>query len=254
MKWERARPAVFLLLTFVALLSMVTSTLRLVVPPGLAVRIGHNSESLLWVLLVIALVEIVRPRVIGRTWVVGMLVAVLLVVTGLLLARADWPSSVVTLNEPVVGSGLMLAYLMLSRPIRHPAWIVLVFVLLIAAFYRTDLVIDQSESLVPMVIAPVALDVVDRTILEPWLLDRRQLRLFWLGVLVLIGVFFMLVAPWARARMDNPLDLTIDYAQRASEAYWGWILLHLYFGYARPPSERRQLAGNASGHSRTGSS
>ena len=101
----------------------------------------------------------------------------------------------------------------------------------IVIFFDTTLVLDQAESLVPLALAPLALDVFDRTILEPDRPDRPLLRAVWMAGLVVFALAAMALAPWARDDLEGFVPLGIDYAQRAAEAYWGWLLLHVFFAY-----------------------
>lgn len=204
-----------------------------VLPAGLASQIGHNSEALLFALLVSASVEFVLPwgRRVGQPWVISAAGAVLLWVGAWLLLQTGWTSSVVTLNEPIIGAGLVLLYITIPRPFRLWPAVFLATAAFIVIFFDTAFVLDQAESLVPFLIAPLALDVFDRCLLDPSQRDRPQLRLTWIGILFAVGISFMLLAPSARDDLGSSLNLAIDYGQRASEAYWGWILVHAYLGF-----------------------
>lgn len=235
------------LLVTVALLVLVTKVHAQVLPSGLAGQIGHNSESLLFALLVCASIEFVRPWAssIGRPWVITVAGALALWAIAWALLQTGWTSSVVTLNEPIVAAGFLLLYITIPRPFR--LWPVAFAVILafIVIFFDTAFVLDQAESLVPFLIAPIALDAVDRTILEPDQPDRNGLRIVWIGALLVIGLGFMALAPGAREDLGSGLNLAIDYGHRASEAYWGWILVHVHFAYVARTSNRRRTAAAA---------
>lgn len=216
-----------------ALIVIVAKKLSLIMPTGLATQIGHNSESLAFALLICAEIQLLRPRIMRSThpWAIALPGGVFFLVAGYLLEHSDLLPSIVTLNEPVVAAGLMLLYITLPRPLPAAPIIGAVILVLIVAFFNTALVLDQAESLVPFLIAPFALDVFDRTILEPHRTDRPVLRLCWCCALVAVGVALMILARWARRDLQGPLRLGIDYGERASESYWGWLLVHFYFSY-----------------------
>ncbi len=235
---------VFYLGGSLALLAIVTGAHRHVLPGGLATQIGHNSEAVCFALLVAALVQFVRPRVLGlaRPWPATLALGAALVASGWLLLESGLNPSLVTLNEAVIGAGLVWVYSMFPRPFRFAPLAALLVLAVIVVFFRTAVVLDQAESLVPLLLAPLALDLADRTVLEPETPDRRVLRLLWMGVLLVTVLGFMAAAPWAREDLSGPLRLGIDYGQRAAEAFWGWILIHGYFGYLLPPALRRPSA------------
>ena len=81
-----------------------------------------------------------------------------------------------------------------------------------------------------IMLAPVALDVMDRFILEGPEHDRPVRRWLWCGFLLLLVVGFAVAARQVRVDLGGFVDYAVDYGQRASEAYTGWLLVHLYFG------------------------
>lgn len=240
------RQAVFFGATTIALLVLVTHVHELVLPASIATQIGHNSEALLFALLIAATVHL-RRRLLGQgksPRPVLISLAIVMSIGGILLQRADaWPTSVVTLNEPVLGAGLVTAYLCLPRSPMRGALVSVAVVIFIVVFFQTDFVLDQAESLVPLALAPLALDVFDRRILSPDLPDRPGLRVGWMTFLVLMAVVSMIAARWARGDLDNAFRLGIDYSQRAAEAYWGWLIIHAYFSYWLPGTWLRTPKG-----------
>lgn len=234
-----ARSTFFYLAVGLALLALVLRAQYLFVSEGLGARIGHNSEALGLALLICFLVQYVRPwanqpfrasRVIG---VFGALMAIYLV-----LHFAVSTTTVSTLDECFSGAAYVWLYMMIPSRFRSAPAAILIILSVIVVFFDTTFVLEQAESLVPLLIAPLALDVMDKTILEPDLPDRRMLRLAWIVLLAVIGLSFMVAATWARGDLQGAVKYTIDYGQRASEAYWAWILIHLYFGYVVPPRLR----------------
>lgn len=227
-----ARVAFYGTLT-IALTILVTKAQALVLPAGLSSQIGHNSEALCFALLVCLSIEFVRPwgQRIGRPWAVAFGGAVLMWAGAWLLLQTDWSSSIVTLNEAMIGAGFLLIYVTIPRPFRLWPLALAGIAAFIVVFFDTSFVLDQAESLVPLLLAPIALDLVDRTILDPEQPDRPIRRTIWIATLFVIGFGFMALAPSARENLDSSLNLAIDYGQRAAEAYWGWILIHAYLGY-----------------------
>lgn len=226
----RLRGLVFYALVGAALVVLMTRLQQSFLPAGLASQVGHNSEALLFAMLVCGGIQVRRSLAgTSRTWVLTG-TAGALVVLGVLLLQTDWTSSVRTLNEPLIGAGLVLAYTLLPRTPRVGVGFAIVVLAFIVVLFDTALVLDQAESLVPLMLAGPALDVFDRTILQPEREDRPGLRWAWVGLLFAAGLGFMAAASWARQDLEGPLRLGIDYGQRAAEAYWGWILVHVYFG------------------------
>lgn len=225
-----------------ALVVLVTRSQHSFLPEGLASQIGHNSEALLFALLVCAGFEVRTSLREGHRRPVLWAAGALLVVLGVLLVQSDLTSSVRTLNEPLIGGGLVLAYTTLPRSPRVGLGFALVVLAFIVVFFDTALVLDQAESLVPLLLAGPALDVVDLTILQPEAEARPGLRWAWMAGLACVAIGFMVTAPWAREDLAGPLRLGIDYGQRAAEAYWGWILVHGYFGVWLEAARRRQPA------------
>ncbi len=231
MTGARARSAVFYVVMAVGLLLLVTKTQKQFLPGGLATQIGHNSEALLFALLVSAEIQVLRGlRGTARLAFVGV-GAVVLVVLGILLLNSDLIPTLVTLNEPLIGSGLVLVYLALPRSPVTGLVSALVVLAVVVVFFDTAVVLDQAESLVPLLLAGPALDVFDRTILQPGRADAPGLRLAWMALLLVVVIALMPAAHWARQDLHGPLRYGIDYAQRAAEAYWGWLLVHLFFSY-----------------------
>ncbi|MBM6402710.1 hypothetical protein JQN72_00430 [Phycicoccus sp. CSK15P-2] len=224
-----------------ALLVVVTGLHRAILPGGLAGQVGHNSEALAYALSAAALVQYARPAALRAASrpaaaAVGTLV---LAGVGCALLLGPWPSSVVTLNESAFGVALLWPYLLLPRPLRYAPLVTLGGLLVVALLFDTRIVLDQAESIVPALLAPIALDVADRTVLEPERPDRPVLRLVWIGALLVLAVSVNLAARWARQDLAGPVDSVIDYGQRAAEAYYGWVMIHVFFGYLLPPRLRR---------------
>ncbi len=227
-----------------AVVFLVLRLQYLFVSESLGAQIGHNSEALGLAILICLLVQFVRPwaRRSAQVWrAAGVFLALMAIY--FVLHFAVPLVTVSTLDECFSGAAYVWLYMMIPRRFRSVPAALLVVLAVIVIFFNTTFVLEQAESLIPLLIAPLALDVFDKTILDPSLTDRRWLRLIWIAILAVVGLTFMLVAPWARADLDQWYKYVIDYGQRASEAYWSWILIHVYFGFIVPPRLRRDVVG-----------
>ncbi len=163
-----SRAAIFYVVMTVGLVVLVTKTQANFLPAGLSSQIGHNSEALLFAIVVAAEIQLLRGRRRTTALLATMVVIGLaLIGLGLLLKGADFRSSIVTLNEPLIGSGFVLLYLCLPRSRATAVAVTVAVALYVIIFFNTDFVLDQAESLVPLALAGPALDVFDRTILRP---------------------------------------------------------------------------------------
>jgi hypothetical protein len=227
-----SRAAIFYVGMALLLLVLVTKFQANFLPSGLSSQIGHNSESVLFAIIVCAEIQLLRGRRRTPALLVAMVViALALIGLGLLLEDADLASSIVTLNESLIGSGFVLLYLCLPRSRATAIAVTVLVALYVIIFFNTGFVLDQAESLVPIALAGPALDIFDRTILQPSEPDQPMLRVFWMAALLVLVICLMPAASWARDDLHGGLRYTIDYLQRAAEAYWGWLLVHLYFSY-----------------------
>lgn len=232
----------------VGLVALVLELQQQVLPNGIAVRAGRNSEALLFALLVAVAVDVTPPGPrTTRTRALLLVSAGVLLVVGLLLGRSALPSNVATLNEALIGAGLVCAYLVPSRPWRGAPWTTLGTLVFIVVLFDTAFVLDQAESLVPFMLAPIGLDVVERRIMQPGQPDRPRLRLAWMALLTVVLLAAIAAAPWAREQLDDPLTLGIDYTRRAGEACWAWLILHAYFWVSRSRNRSRAASAPDSG-------
>jgi hypothetical protein len=237
----RVRSLTFYIVVAIALLILIFKLHYLFLPGSLAVRIGHNSESLGLALLFCALVQYVRPWA-GTRILRIVVVFVALAIGYLILHFAVAAPTVSTLDECFSGAAYVWLYMVIPKRFRSVPITLAVILLVLIVFFNTEFIIEQAESLIPLLLAPLAFDVFDKTILDPSLPDRRVLRVVWMLILAAIGFAFMAAASWARADLVNWFDYFIDYGERASEAYWAWILIHIYFGWVLPPRLRRGSA------------
>ncbi len=219
--------------TSLLLLAITTGLLKAVLPSGLATQIGHNSESLALALLVCATIQFVRPAALrsAHPWRLPLMFFTGCLVLGYLLVELPFSPSLRTLNEPVLAAGVLAVYVHLPRRPRMAPLLSLTLLVAVVALFDTTFVLDQAESLVPLILAPIGLDVLDRSLLLRGHPDTPRSRLLWCVVLLGVGFGAMLLAGPAREDLNGSLNLGIDYAHRASEAYWGLLLVHGYFSY-----------------------
>lgn len=224
------------------LVLIITDRLRIVMPDRLATRIGRNRESLLFAILMALTIEFVRPWIARRRRDVIEVGAygLALLVGAWALKESGLSTDVTTLHESITAVGLLAWYVQPSRPRR---WLPAVAVLVAAGaalLYEPagplgtglPLVLDQAEAIGFLVLTPLALDVFDRTILDPAAPDRPRLRLAWVVGLVVMWAGVLLAARRVRrGGVDGALEQLIDVAQRAAEGGWGVLLLSAYFSY-----------------------
>ena len=223
---EPAVSVTFYVVTAVVLLVLVTKAQRLVLPEDLAVHIGHNSEVLaLALLLAAALDGVVRPIAL-RAPARSAAVAAGLFLLGLLLALGPVPPTVKTLNEPVFAAAALWLYVLVRRPLRWAPVLSVVLVVVVVVGYHTSVVTLQAESVCALILAPVALDLVDRRLVDRGVPDRPGLRWAWIAFLVLFPVLLMWVK---RQGLEGVAADIVRYPSRGTEGFWGLALVHLYF-------------------------
>lgn len=217
------------LLVVVAL--VLSQALPLLLPDGMAARIGHNSEGLVLALVVAGWIQYARPRVAAADsgWLVTAGVAVACAVLGVALLLSDLPSRFKTLNEAFLAAAVLIPYLQLRRPLPRgvAAWASAVTLLVVVVFNRTAIVTDLAETLAVLLLAPVAFDLVERDILDSTATTSRRLRAAWYA--------FLVVAPVCLSVLEYQLGVAgvlgeaVRYGVRITEAFVCLILVGLFF-------------------------
>ena len=229
----RVRSVIFYALASLALVLLVTKAQKEFLPAGLATQIGHNSEALLFALLVAAEIQILRGvsrPVIRLTGIATG--AVLLIGLGTLLLRSDLSPTLVTLNEPIIGAGFVLVYLALPRSPAVGVGMCVAVALLVVVFFDTDVRAEPGRepgAAGPGRIGPRRLRPHDPPAPAPGrpeappLLDGSCSWSLWCPSCPRLT---------GRGRTSMAGSATrIDYLQRAAEAFWGWLLVHAFFSY-----------------------
>ena len=209
-----------------------------VLPRAIATRLGHNSEGFLLALVLGAWIQFARPRLAGspREWPVTGTAGVACGAVGVFLLATHLPSVVRTLNEAFLAAALLIPYVQLRRPV--PRWLpVLLPVATLAVIVlgeRVQSVTDAAEALGVLALAPIALDLVDRRILDPAARPSRSVRYGWYALLVVAPVLFSVL----EYRLGVGGE-ALRFAVRITEAFVCLLLIELYFAVApRRPTPR----------------
>ncbi len=252
-----SRSTVITVAFFGALLTVVAGVLlelaSLVLPEGLAARIGRNSEGLVLALLLAGWIGFARPALAGRPgqWRPTVLAAAGCLAVGVALLLSDLPSRFRTLNESFLAAALLLPYLQARRPLppRLAAGLSLAVLVLVVAFNRTGAVTGLAESLGVLLLAPIAFDLVDRQILDPSARVARGLRAGWYAFLIVTPVVLSLL----QGRLD-PGGLAgegLRYGARLTEAFVCLLLVELSLTSGVRGTGHRTTAGTAPGPAAT---
>ena len=228
----RTALAVFFYGTLVALIAMIMfEVLPRVVPGLIAGRISRNSEGIVLVLVLALWIQFVRPRLQGssREWPVTAVVAVACLGVGLLLFFAEPINRVKTLNETFLATALLIPYIQLRRPFAR--WIPLAcsgaLLALVLLWNENATVTLMAEALGALIMTTIALDIVDRGILDDTAGTVLRVRLAWYGFLVLGPALF-----WRTdngASIEGGLGALVTYAGRTTEVFLCLLALELYF-------------------------
>jgi hypothetical protein len=243
----RARRRTVLTVAFYAIVAAVLvgvllQLFALLLPDALAARIGHNSEGLLLALIIASWIQFVRPRLAGteREWVVTAAVAGLCLGLGLFLILTDLPSRFRTLNEPLLAAALLVPYVQLRRPLprRLALWLAIAIFAVTVVFNRTALITDLAEMLAALILVPLALDVVDRGILDPEAETSRGVRYAWYAFLVAAPIVFSVLQ--YQVGFDGLFGEVLRYCVRIAEVFITLLLVELYASVMRHRAARHQ--------------
>jgi hypothetical protein len=253
---SRARRRTVLTVAFYVIVAAVLAGIllqlfALFLPDAVAGRIGHNSEGLLLALIIAGWIQFVRPRLAGtdREWMVTALVAGCCLALGLFLVLTDLPSRFRTLNEPLLAAALLVPYVQLRRPLPHrlALWLAIGIFAVTVVFNRTPLITDLAEMLAALILVPLALDVVDRGILEPEVETSRGARYAWYAFLIAAPIVFSVLQ--YQVGFDGLFGEVLRYCVRIAEVFITLLLVELYAAVMRhravrhrPGDTRRQPA------------
>lgn len=244
---------------FLLLVAIASGLVAAVLPGPLADTVSFNSEGYLYTLVMLPWIYFVarRPGVRARwAWALGLGVAWIII--GFWLLGSTMPSAIKTLNEPALAVGLLIPYVTLRRPLATGvapglvAGVLLVVVVGIwlarpedgARMEASNWVISLGEGVVMVLLTIIALDVVER-----WILDRRAepgshvKRVAFYATLVLVPV--VVSALGRGTRVGNEIHaMGLNYLGRVHEAFVGVLFLCVTFVVIRalthrPESTRR---------------
>jgi hypothetical protein len=223
-------------LVFYLGLSLLMATILLnifgeLIPPAIAVRIDYNSEGYIAALLLALWIQFVRPRLCGRAWQwpVTIAAALALVALGLLLLNSQLPSRFRTLNEPMLALALVITYVQVRRPLppRLAVGLSTAVLAVTVTLSRSEYVTLLAELLGLALLVPLALDVIDRGILDPHQPTSRRLRYGWYTLLVLIPTASSLL--YHGQVVGGLFGEVIRYQVRLHESFIAILLVQLYF-------------------------
>lgn len=202
-------------------------------PTKLAAQVGNAGEGLLFAALVAGTIQFVRPWATTKPnpYVAVTPWALFCIASGVYLLYSGLPGSYATFSEPLIAAGLLSYFVMVPRPFRRALWLTVTMLVVIIVGFELEFVFRQSEALVALMLAPLAFDVIDRTVLDPDAGERPRLRLAWCVLLAVAWLPAWQAANAVRPDLTNALEYAIDYAHRASEAYWGLLFVTLYYSY-----------------------
>ena len=202
-----------------------------ILPDLIAGRIARNSEGILLVLILSVWIQFLRPRlqVSPREWPITVTVGLACLGIGLLLFFTDPINRVKTLNETFLAASLLIPYVQFARPL--PRLVPLAGcgggLLLVLLGNQNATITLMAEALGALIMTTIALDIVDKGILDDTARTRLPVRLGWYA--------FLLVGPAVFWRTDNGASLDggvsefITYAGRTTEVFLCLLALELYF-------------------------
>ncbi|HLR97895.1 MAG TPA: hypothetical protein VK053_25470 [Jiangellaceae bacterium] len=225
---------------FALLLGLIlTDTLRDIIPKGIAVRIGYNSEAYLFILVLAAWIQYVRPALVAgsdrRRWGWTLAAAALCAMVSIWLITVDpneVPYRIKTLNETTVALTLILPYVTLRRPLPRAvlaAVPVLVAMTVWGVVTSPDgLIVDLAESFGFWILAVLAFDLIDRGILDPGSTTNARVRWVWYAVLAAEPIVVSAVGTEARAGGGIVAE-TLFWLGRVHESFIGIVVVSVYF-------------------------
>jgi hypothetical protein len=234
MRHRRHLVVSFYSLLVVTILAILLQVLPVVLPEGLASRIGHNSEGLLLALIAALWIQYAGPRLEhhSRMWLLTLVAAIACLAAGVFLLLTDFPSRFRTLNETFLAAAILIPYLQLRRPLPRLLPLALSggILVVVIAFNRTAVVTDLAETLGVLLLAPLALDVVDRGILDSEARTSPRRRGAWYVLLVAVPVCLSLLE--YRIGVGGLAGEAVRYGVRITEAFVCVLLVELYFAVA----------------------
>ena len=225
------------------LLGIVLGVHKWILPAGAASNLGNNSEAYFFALVLAAWIQYGRARwPAPRAWSVALVLGAAWFLVGLGLGASSLPTRIKTLQEPSLALGLLIPYVTPPRPLPRVivAGLPIIAIVTIVVGVKvgapppgealgfSNWVISQAETLGFVALVPIALDVVDRGILDRAAVTSTAARRTFY---VLLAVVPLGVAALGRAeRVGNEfVPLFLNYVARQHETFIAVLIVALYF-------------------------
>lgn len=240
--WRRAPARAAVIAAFyggliVVLFLVITGALGAILPGPIASKIAYNSEAYFFAVVIAGWIHlrVCAPHIAQRWSVVAAVSGVLLVLTVVLLVL-DLPGRIVTLNEASLAAAIMVVYIALPRPLpRRVPWAIFAVVAFVAAVAVAtggdSWVINQAEAVGFVALLPIALDVIDRGILNNKAITNSLARYSFYAILVLEPVLVSVLGTEVRSG-NGALALTLEFLGRIHESFFGVLLICIFFAVA----------------------
>jgi hypothetical protein len=208
-------------------------------------RLSYNSEGYLFALGLAAWIQFVRPRAtVERLLRWASIASLGCIALGVVLIVTDPPSQIRTLNESMFALALAIPYVSLARPLfRWVPWlsgVLAAAVFVSIAFGVESWAVTQAETIAFVVLTPIAFDVIDRGILDPFGLTSPVVRWTWYTALVSEMVVVSALGTSARSG-DSIVAGVLDYLGRIHESIIGVLLVQFYFAVGLGRRGRRAV-------------
>ncbi|MFG2005618.1 hypothetical protein ACGFNU_41370 [Spirillospora sp. NPDC048911] len=223
-----------------------------ILPVG-AKQVSHNTEAYTTAAILALWVQFARPRLHGSRWEWPVTWAVALCAFGVALLfylAEEWPTRVTTLNEAFFALAALIPYVQPRRRHRDAALVLSGLTLALIVFGGwTAIVTDMAEALAVLLLAPLALDVFDRRVLDPAAPAARTRRIGWFAFLIVAPVVLHVLA--YRIGLSGIPGDVVRYAVRFYEAFIFLLIFQLFFAVVTPRRARKSTGSPVEDRSRT---
>lgn len=198
------------------------------IPGKVGIFIARNSEAFLAVLILCAWIDLIKGRLRGRSsglWA-SALAGLVLVVLGLVLREMPWPSRFVTLNEALIGCGILLPYVQQFRPSRSTFLLPGLAIGVAAVAGTAPFVTDMAEALGLLVVVPLVLGWLDPGALRGGPVNTVR-NLCAAGAILASVAVLRLFTP--ESDPTGVVENLLFFIQRANEGMLTGIVLLVYY-------------------------
>ncbi len=222
------------------LVAVTTGFTNKFLPSSVASKVGYNSESYLFALVLTPWVYYVARGRRGAWWSsLALALGVLWLMIGWVLLHSSLPSPIRTLNEPALALGVALPYATLVRPLaRWVPWVLAGGILTIVALGMLEArpavggrmesdnwVIYLGEGIILVLLTIVVFDIVER-----WMLDgsaaplSQHWRVPFYAMLVTTPIVVSALGRSLRVG-DQWHSMVLNYLGRVHESFVGILLM-----------------------------